>query len=81
MNKPSAPNFMRKKLEHTLLDHADISPAYHGFDDIIHFNTQCSSQWDGLRHHAISPDKLFYNGVEKKVIKDGNSPVLGIQSM
>lgn len=32
-------------------------------DDIWNFNTQCSSQWDGLRHYGYQKEKLFYNGV------------------
>ncbi|KAH7030581.1 uncharacterized protein B0I36DRAFT_408590 [Microdochium trichocladiopsis] len=31
-------------------------------DDVITFNTQCSSQWDSLRHFAYQKDKKFYNG-------------------
>ncbi|KAK7543158.1 hypothetical protein IWX49DRAFT_505921 [Phyllosticta citricarpa] len=32
-------------------------------DDVWTFNSQCSSQWDGLRHYAYQAEKLFYNGV------------------
>ncbi|OTA91783.1 hypothetical protein M434DRAFT_75674 [Hypoxylon sp. CO27-5] len=32
-------------------------------DDIWTFNTQVSTQWDGLRHFAYQREKLFYNGV------------------
>ncbi|KAI9150710.1 putative cyclase [Paramyrothecium foliicola] len=32
-------------------------------DDVITFNTQCSSQWDSLRHFAYQKEKTFYNGV------------------
>jgi hypothetical protein len=32
-------------------------------DDIWTFNTQVSSQWDGLRHFAYQKEELFYNGV------------------
>lgn len=78
MNKPNAPNFQRKGLEHTLIDHSDYS-EYSGFDDMVVFNTQCSSQWDGLRHHSFNANKMFYNGVKKSEIKGGGL-ALGIQS-
>ncbi|OCK82447.1 hypothetical protein K432DRAFT_433465 [Lepidopterella palustris CBS 459.81] len=75
LNKPAAPNFNRTPLKHTLLDHNDFSP-YHGFDDEVTFNTQCSSQWDGLRHHSQGTTRKFYNGITKAEFKDSN--VLGI---
>ncbi|KAK2756399.1 hypothetical protein FQN54_005291 [Arachnomyces sp. PD_36] len=33
-----------------------------GLDDELEFNTQGSSQWDGLIHFAHQPTGLFYNG-------------------
>lgn len=32
-------------------------------DDVWTFNTQVSSQWDGLRHFGYQKEGLFYNGV------------------
>lgn len=32
-------------------------------DDVWTFNTQVSSQWDGLRHVAYQKEGLFYNNV------------------
>ncbi|KAI1138722.1 hypothetical protein F5Y05DRAFT_382164 [Hypoxylon sp. FL0543] len=32
-------------------------------DDVWTFNSQVSTQWDGLRHFAYQREKLFYNGV------------------
>ncbi|EKG20164.1 hypothetical protein MPH_02521 [Macrophomina phaseolina MS6] len=32
-------------------------------DDVWTFNTQTSSQWDGLRHFAYQKEQKFYNGV------------------
>lgn len=46
----------------------------------ITFNTQRSSQWDGLRHFAYQKEQLWYNGATLKDIADletGN-PRLGI---
>ncbi|KAF2810267.1 uncharacterized protein BDZ99DRAFT_416493 [Mytilinidion resinicola] len=75
LDKPNAPNFHRKPLDHKLIDHSTFSP-YSGFDDEVHLNTQCSSQWDGLRHHSQGQTKLFYNNVKKDEF--GTSNVLGI---
>lgn len=32
-------------------------------DDVWTFNTQSSSQWDGLRHFGYQREEVFYNGV------------------
>lgn len=32
-------------------------------DDVWTFNTQSSSQWDGLRHFGYQKEQVFYNGV------------------
>lgn len=32
-------------------------------DDVWHFNSQGSTQWDGLRHFAYQKEAKFYNGV------------------
>ncbi|GAP91736.2 hypothetical protein SAMD00023353_7400380 [Rosellinia necatrix] len=37
-------------------------------DDIWTFNSQVSTQWDGLRHFAYQDAKLFYNGVSQEDI-------------
>ena len=50
-------------------------------DDVVSFNTQCSSQWDGFRHWAHQKTQMYYNGLphEKILAKDG--PIeLGIES-
>lgn len=48
-------------------------------DDIWTFNTQVSSQWDGLRHYAYQKEKKFYNGVTMKDIHAEGSEINGIQ--
>jgi len=53
-------------------------------DDVWTFNTQVSSQWDGLRHFAYQKEKKFYNGVTMDDIHGtdshgGKSTVNGIQ--
>ncbi|OIW30077.1 hypothetical protein CONLIGDRAFT_654392 [Coniochaeta ligniaria NRRL 30616] len=54
-------------------------------DDVWTFNSQVSSQWDGLRHFAYQKEKKFYNGVTMDAIHGtdscGNkSTVNGIQA-
>ena len=56
-------------------------------DDVWTLNSQCSTQWDGLRHWANQKTGQFYNGHpledlfnEDKSIKSPDSPVLGIQN-
>ena len=43
------PGFGRRKLEHKVID-LTHSLNNCGFDDEIHVNTQCGSQWDSLKH-------------------------------
>ncbi|KAF5524425.1 hypothetical protein CGCA056_v004617 [Colletotrichum aenigma] len=54
-------------------------------DDIWTFNSQSSSQWDGLRHCGYQEEKRFYNGMTMEQIhavdEDGKlSTVNGIQA-
>lgn len=56
-------------------------------DDVWSFNTQVSTQWDGLRHYGYQREKRFYNGVTMEDIhgvgEDGRlkSTVNGIHGM
>ncbi|KAI1262119.1 hypothetical protein F5Y18DRAFT_160580 [Xylariaceae sp. FL1019] len=54
-------------------------------DDTWSFNTQVSSQWDGLRHFGYQDEKVFYGGVTQRDIHSRGeggerSEVLGIHS-
>ncbi|KAB5547338.1 hypothetical protein GE09DRAFT_1224343 [Coniochaeta sp. 2T2.1] len=49
-------------------------------DDVWSFNTQVSSQWDGLRHYAYQKEERFYNGVTMEDIHAEGSTVNGIQA-
>lgn len=57
LDDPSPPLFGRKAFEHEVI----ARPV--GADDIVHFNTQSSTQWDGFRHirHPVHGN---YNGLE-----------------
>ncbi|HVW40015.1 MAG TPA: cyclase family protein [Amycolatopsis sp.] len=59
LNLFDAPLFGRPPLEH----HIDVINKGRSRDDVLSsFNTQCSSQWDGLRHVRHSTYG-FYNGM------------------
>ncbi|KAK8065667.1 hypothetical protein PG997_012414 [Apiospora hydei] len=70
------------------LFHQDIFPKAPATvnDDVWTFNSQVSTQWDGLRHFGYQKEKLFYNGVTMKQIhgfgqeKGKKSTVNGIQA-
>ncbi|KAF1812964.1 hypothetical protein P152DRAFT_458138 [Eremomyces bilateralis CBS 781.70] len=50
-------------------------------DDTWSFNTQSSSQWDGLRHFGYQKEEKFYNGVTMDDIHgEHKSDVLGIHA-
>ncbi|KAG8685389.1 hypothetical protein FRC09_014776 [Ceratobasidium sp. 395] len=50
-------------------------------DDVVHFNTQCSSQWDSLRHFGYQAERVFYNGLtQDEVLADKNLTRNGIHN-
>ncbi|EXJ65477.1 hypothetical protein A1O7_01818 [Cladophialophora yegresii CBS 114405] len=57
------PGFARKGIEHKPFN-AFKDHGIHCFDDEIAFNTQSSSQWDGLVHFAHQGSGLNYNGAK-----------------
>lgn len=61
---PDPPLFGREKLRH------EIKNKRGGVnDDVYHdFNTQSSSQWDGLTHYGNFQHHSFYNGVQQEQI-------------
>lgn len=50
--------------------HQDMFPKAPALvnDDVWTFNSQVSTQWDGLRHFGYQKEKVFYNGVTMKEI-------------
>lgn len=77
------PSFRRKAFEKEMW----LKSPKTAFDDIWHFNTQSSTQWDGLRHYGYQKAARFYNGISAQDIlgeseKGRSNPhVLGIQNM
>lgn len=59
------PCFGRPPLQHIVKHTAPGG----GIDDILTFNAQSSSQWDGFRHYAYQEQKLFYNGFSQEMIE------------
>lgn len=63
LEKPSPPVFFRETLRHTIKNRRG-----NGHDDVYdNFNTQASTQWDGLTHVG-NPQYGFYNGVTNDFI-------------
>ncbi|CAK7221245.1 hypothetical protein SCUCBS95973_004428 [Sporothrix curviconia] len=47
LDRPSHPTFNRQQFEHRIINAAPMTQN----DDAVHFNTQSSTQWDGVRHY------------------------------
>ncbi|KAI4734232.1 hypothetical protein E4T50_15221 [Aureobasidium sp. EXF-12298] len=77
LDKPHRPVFGRQQPEHKIVDNSLFSQSM-SFDDVLSFNTQSSSQWDGLRHVIHRQTGLLYNGVTKDEVF--NTTKLGLQS-
>lgn len=63
LNSMSKPCFGRTPMEHTIKNKAPRASN----DDVLTFNTQSSSQWDGFRHYGYQKEKVYFNG---KVLDD-----------
>ncbi|KAJ9608742.1 hypothetical protein H2200_006513 [Cladophialophora chaetospira] len=72
IDRPSFPAFGRPRFQQQLINYAPRAIN----DEILTFNTQCSTQWDGFRHYAYQNTQQFYNGYTQKDIEAGGS--LGI---
>lgn len=68
---PDPPLFSRAALRHSI-----ARRRHNVFDDVYdNFNTQSSSQWDGLRHYG-HPKHGFYNGAtEEQILGEGIGPI------
>ncbi|OAG37617.1 hypothetical protein AYO21_08225 [Fonsecaea monophora] len=65
----------RRQLEQRVVNYHDLAGMY-VYDDELHFNTQSSSQWDGMTHCATQKDGFFYNGLKFEDVlskKDGRN--------
>src|ERR1700758_153007 len=67
------PLFGRAAMKHEVIP---LGPMLH--DDIIRFNTQEGSQWDGLAHLGHNRYGAFYNGVTVDEIRNNGNARRGI---
>lgn len=72
LSMPTHPSFGRDPFKQELIRRTPHCVN----DDILMFNTQCSSQWDGFRHYANQRAKRYYNGSTQEEIE--GSDVIGI---
>lgn len=50
LSKPTYPSYGRDRLKHVIRRRGPEGRVVN--DDVLEFNTQVSSQWDGLRHYG-----------------------------
>ncbi|KAJ3548800.1 hypothetical protein NM208_g820 [Fusarium decemcellulare] len=64
--------FQRKKLEFDIIDGKAVTGGkFLANDDEISFNTQISTQWDGLCHFGHTSTSLYYNGATHEELQSG----------
>lgn len=64
----ATPCFSRIPLGHTIKHKAPRTVN----DDILHLNTQSSSQCDGFRHFGYQKEKAYYNGMKQDEVTTTN---------
>ncbi|KIX01613.1 uncharacterized protein Z518_09339 [Rhinocladiella mackenziei CBS 650.93] len=65
------PHSNRRRPSHRIMP----LPDWIGHDDEVEMNTQSGSQWDGFRHWAHQPSRMYYNGVPHADITNPSAPV------
>ncbi|KAI8282153.1 hypothetical protein K4K60_003731 [Colletotrichum sp. SAR11_57] len=81
LTNPSQPSFDRAPFESKLVNRAHPNGEKRTVnDDILHFNTQCSSQWDGFRHYdeGYQKAKRYYNNTTQDDLE--NPEKIGIDA-
>ncbi|KAF9634752.1 Major facilitator superfamily [Lasiodiplodia theobromae] len=72
LNQPEFPSFDRQPFKHEINQRGAGRSVN---DDVLHFNTQSSSQWDGFRHYGNQKHKCYYMGhTQEDILK---SDVIG----
>ncbi|QSZ32729.1 hypothetical protein DSL72_002308 [Monilinia vaccinii-corymbosi] len=64
LDKPNIPCFGRAPFERKIIHKSPRSVN----DDVLAFNTQSSSQWDGFRHFGYQDHKVYFNGCTQEEI-------------
>ncbi|KOS39913.1 hypothetical protein ACN38_g9222 [Penicillium nordicum] len=75
LSMPSHPSFNRDPFKQKLV----LRNPNCVYDDILTFNSQGSTQWDGFRHYANQKSRQFYNGYTTEEIE--SSDIIGIHSI
>lgn len=74
----------RQRFKQTIIDFKERNKGteyeFVAHDDVIAFNTQSSSQWDGFRHVGLQREQVYYNGVTHRHIDEQGDGKLGIHS-
>lgn len=69
----------RMQFKQNIIDFKKLNVSI-GHDDELSFNTQGSSQWDGLTHCAIQAKGLYYNGLKHEDVQGARKGTNGIDS-
>lgn len=74
----------REKFEQKVVDfrarNAGGLYEIYAHDDVVKFNTQSSSQWDGFRHVGLQGPGIYYNGMKHGDIAPDTKGLIGIHS-
>lgn len=64
----------REGFKHQIVDFKErlhgTSLAICAHDDVLTFNTQSSSQWDGFRHIGLQDSSIYYQGMKHRDIDE-----------
>ncbi|EKG21354.1 Major facilitator superfamily [Macrophomina phaseolina MS6] len=69
LDEPGFPSFDRQPFHHEIKRRGADRCVN---DDVVHFNTQASSQWDGFRHYGNQTHKCYYMGHTQQDIQSSN---------
>ncbi|ERF74719.1 hypothetical protein EPUS_04888 [Endocarpon pusillum Z07020] len=76
LNKPLYPSYGRDPYQHEIKQRGGPDRVVN--DDILSFNTQISSQWDGFRHYGYLKEQRYYNNTTHDQIH--SSSTIGIDA-
>lgn len=77
LNEPLYPSYGRQAFHHEIRGRGHEGRPVN--DDVLHFNTQSSTQWDGFRHYGYIKEQRYFNNRKDEDIKA--SHVLGIDGI
>ncbi|KAF8971172.1 putative cyclase-domain-containing protein [Flammula alnicola] len=69
LHKPFPAGYQRKGLEHRVFQMTAVKATY-TVDDEVSMNTQCGSQWDGLKHWSYYETGQIYNDLPVSEVLD-----------